>query len=330
MWFKSRLYSLLICLTLGVSAWAETLSDSAYISLITCTPGAELYARYGHTALRVCDPSNRIDVVFNYGIFDFNTDHFYWKFVRGETWYELGATPMSWFMREYDAEQRTVYEQVLSLTLEQRDAIWEALVENYQPENRYYLYNFVFDNCATRPFYLITNTIGEPVMSDYTGYTGATYRTAIRHYTGVLSWANAGINLLFGPKSDRPMNSEQRLFLPEQLMHYMQSAHLPDGTPLVSESAIAPFKEPKTAWYASWPFGLCVYCVLLCLVSLYDRQRRKLSWGVDLTVGIVYALLLILVAFLTFFSCHPLVGFGWRLFIIPLVHLCARLIYIVR
>ena len=320
--------SLMLLMALGVSA--QRLSDEARISLLTCTPGEELYARYGHTALRVYDPGNDLDEVFNYGIFNFNTEHFYWKFVRGETWYELGASPMWWFMREYDETQRPVYEQVLNLTAEQRQAIWRALVINYRPENYKYLYNFVFDNCATRPYVLISKALGDSIVSDYTGYTGQTYRTFIRHYTGGLSWANAGINLLFGRKADKPMRSEDRLFLPEELMRYMQQAHLSDGTPIVAQGEIAPFVIAKTPWYASWPLGLALYFLFVLAMSVYDRLRGQWSWWVEVVGGVPYVLLLLLVAFLTFFSCHPLVGFGWRLLIIPLTHLCARLVSIVR
>ena len=330
MWRNVRTYILTFCLSLSLALQANTLSEEARLSLITCTPGTELYMRYGHTALRVLDPVNGIDIAFNYGIFDFNTDHFYWKFVRGETWYELGATSTKWFMREYEEENRPVYEQVLQLTSEQKEAIWQALVVNYQPENRKYLYNFVFDNCATRPYLLISNALDEPIESDYTGSTGVTYRRFIRHYTGPLTWSNAGINLLFGPKADQPMSSQERLFLPEELMNYMQAAHLADGTPLVGESHIAPFVIAKTPWYASWPVGLALYFVLICLISWYDRRRGRWSKWPEIVVGIPYVLLLLIVCFLTFFSCHPLVGFGWRLLIIPLTHLCARLIYIVR
>jgi hypothetical protein len=309
---------------------ADELSGGAQISLLTCTPGVELYARYGHTAIRVQDPETDLDVVFNYGIFDFNTDHFYWKFVRGETWYELGASPTWWFMQQYEYEKRPVYEQVLNLSAAQREAMWQALIENYKPENSKYLYNFVFDNCATRPFWLIANTLGDTILSDYSGYTGVCYRRFLRHYTGAHSWANAGINLLFGPKADQPMTSLQRLFLPEELMRYMQQAHLSDGTPVVSEGHIAPFEIAATPWYASWEFGLVLYFLLICLISWIDRKRQRWSWWVELVFGIPYGLLLLLVVFLTFFSCHPLVGFGWRLLIIPLTHLCARFVYILR
>ena len=325
-----RLYIFILCLSAWIGVQAKGLSEEAQISLLTCTPGEELYARYGHTAIRVTDEANDLDLVFNYGIFDFNTDHFYWKFVRGETWYELGVSPYWWFMREYEEEHRPVYEQVLNLTPSQRNEIWQALVRNYEPENRQYLYNFVFDNCATRPYVLIAKTLGDTIESDYTGYTGQTYRRFIRHYTGALSWSNAGINLLFGPKADQPMRSEDRLFLPEELMFYLQQAHLSDGTALVSESTIAPFVVASTPWYASWPLGLVLYFLFVLGMSIYDRRRGKWSWWVELVVGIPFVGLLGIVTFLTFFSCHPLVGFGWRLLIIPLTHLCARIIYIVR
>ena len=325
-----RTYILCLLMMISFSLKAQTLSDDARLSLLTCTPGEELYARYGHTAIRVCDQENNIDIVFNYGIFDFDTDHFYWKFVKGETWYELGASSYRWFMHEYILTNRPVYEQTLNLSAEQREALWQALLLNYQPEHRQYLYNFVFDNCATRPFVLINKVIGDTLLSDYEGYTGTTYRTFIRHYTGALSWENAGINLLFGPKADRPMTSLQRLFLPEELMRYMAQAHRTDGTPLISENQIGPFPLPTTPWYASWPFGLALYALIVAAVSLYDRRRNKWSWALEMAAAIPYVLLLIIVTFLSFFSLHPLVGFGWRLLIIPAVHLCARLIYIVR
>ena len=327
---RLRWYIVSILLCVFTSMQAQTLGENARISLLTCTPGDELYARYGHTAIRVLDETNGMDITFNYGIFDFNTDHFYWKFVKGETWYELGAAPTWWFAQEYEQDHRPVYEQVLNLNAEQRETLWQALETNYQPQNRKYLYNFVFDNCATRPYVLLKRVLGDTIISDYSGYTGISYRTFIRHYTGALSWENAGINLLFGPRADQPMGNEQRLFLPEELMLYLEHARLSDGTAVVSESAIGPFEVAKTPWYASWPLGLVLYFLLVAGMSYYDRQRGKRSKWVEYILYSVYALLLIIVTFLTFFSCHPLVGFGWRLLIIPLTHLCSRLIYIVR
>ena len=328
-WKTYILAFLLLCVT-GAQA-ADELSSSTQVYLITCTPGEDLYTRYGHTAIRIRDSVNDIDGIFNYGTFDFNTEHFYWKFMRGETWYELGLEyPFYWFERAYNDQNRQVYWQELNLHLSEKQALWDALWENYKPENKKYLYNFVFDNCATRPYQMILSACGNAIESDYTGYTGSSFRTILRRYTGSLSWANAGINLLFGPRADRKMNSEQRLFLPEELMNYIQQAHRTDtGEPFILNSNIASFEPVHTPWYASWPLGLTLYFLFVAGISYYDRRRRKWSWWVELVAGVPYVLLLLLVGFLTFFSCHPLVGFGWRLLIIPVTHLCARLIYII-
>lgn len=318
----------------AITLGAQTLSENAYISLITCTPGEELYARYGHTALRVCDAANDMDIVFNYGIFDFNTEHFYWKFVRGETLYELGAAPYWWFMREYEETHRPVYEQVLRLTQEDKEAVWQALRENYHPENRKYLYNFVFDNCATRPYLILMNALArnhaEKPVSTYQGAEGVSYRRFIQHYTHKGSWADFGINLLFGRKADQPMHGDERLFLPEELMFHISASHYEDGSPLVEREQIAGFTITPVPWYATWYFGIAILFAALACLSFYDRKRGKLSRWADYILYCLYVVLLVLVTFLTFFSCHPLVGFGWRLLIIPTVHLCARLIYIVR
>lgn len=327
-----RYKSILLCLLCWCASalWAQPLSESSRISLLTCTPGNALYNSYGHTALRVVDPENQLDVVFNYGIFDFQTEHFYWKFMRGETYYQLGIESTRDFLWASAYQQRTVYEQLLHLTLEQRQHLFDTLVINYRPENRFYLYNFVFDNCATRPYALLRETLGDTIRSTYTGAEGMTYRAFLRHYTRPASWANFGINLLFGPRADQPMHGEERLFLPEELMFFLADATLSDGTPVVEAGHIAPFEIAPVPWYATWYFGFTLLVLFLIAISLYDRRRGRLSWWVDVLLGIVYLAVLLIVTFLTFFSLHPLVGFGWRLLILPAIHLCTRLIYILR
>lgn len=304
------------------------LSETARIALLTCAPGDELYARYGHTAILVADAEQDIQLVYNYGIFDFNTDLFYWKFVRGETWYELGCSDATFFAWQYREEQRPVYVQWLNLTQPQKQALWDALQINYLPENRRYLYNFVFDNCATRPYHLIREAVGGTIISPYHGADGQSFRHILYQYTGRGTWSDLGTNLLFGPRADRKMQGEDVLFLPEQLMFYMQHATLPDGTPIVAEGHTGRFRPLHTPWYATWYFGAGLFALCMALLSLYDSRRGRRSRWADYTCYGIYALLCALVFFLRFFSIHPLVGFGPYLLIFPTIHLCTRLIYI--
>ena len=329
---SKRCVHIIVALLLALSAQAASLlSDSAAIYLLTCSPGEALYERYGHTALLVQDPVNGIDEVYNYGIFDFSSEHFYWRFVRGETYYQLGKQHTCSFLRSYTYGNRQVNVQQLNLTAAQRDELYRALLTNYLPENRVYLYNFVFDNCATRPYLLLLRAIGrDSICSTYAGATGMTYRRFIQHYTPKVSWGDLGINLLFGPKADKPMTDAERLFLPEEVMWYVHEARLADGTPLVSAENIRAFEVEHLPWYKTWYFGVALLFVVLVLVSWYDRRRGRRTRWVDAVLYGIYALLLVLVTFLTFFSVHPLVGFGPYLLLIPSLHLCARIVYLWR
>lgn len=329
-----------LLLTAGLS-WSASvhadephlLSDKAEIYLLTCSPGEALYEHFGHTALMVLDEELGIQDVFNYGIFDFSSSHFYWRFVRGETYYQLAKEDASLFLRSYMYYGRQVNIQKLHLSAADKDAIYRALIINYYPENRVYLYNFVFDNCATRPYYLLKNAISNQqamISSNYQGAEGITYRQFIRRYTPKGSWADLGINMLFGPKADQAMQGEQRLFLPEELMLYISQAHLPDGTPLVADEQIQAFEPIRVPWYKTWYFGMFILFIALAALSFYDRKHGKRSRWADAVLYTLYGILLLLVTFLTFFSIHPLVGFGPYLLLIPSIHLCARIIYLWR
>lgn len=327
-----RKYFLLILILASYicSAAPKILSDSAQIYLLTCTPGEQVWSKYGHTGIRVVDINQKLDIVFNYGIFNLMSDDFYLKFVQGETYYQLGIEPYWYFNEFYSSIGRTTYWQELNFTQEQKQQVFDALLINYEPENRYYLYNFVFDNCATRPYYLIKNALQDSIASTYQGYNGTSFRKAITHYTGHNSWVDFGINLVFGMDADESMNNEQRLFLPEELMNYMAKATLSDGTPLVKSQYIGAFPPAVVPWYKNCWLGIAAFSILMLLISIWDRRRGHLSWWIDVVLIFIYLLLITLVIFLTFFSCHPLVGFNWRLLLFPLIHICTRLVYILR
>lgn len=329
------MYKRIVCLCIGVVSClmmhaAMPLSERAQIALLTCTPGSELYSRYGHTSIRVTDPANHLDVVFNYGCFSFDTDHFYYKFVKGETYYELGVEDAASFLTDYQIEHRPVFFQVLNLNYAQRQQLFDRLVENAKPQNCKYLYNFVFDNCATRPYYIIKEVIGDSILSPYEGWTGKSFREFIHTYTGEGSWEDFGINMVFGRRADEPMTNEQRLFLPEELMNYLSKATTIDGIPVVSRQFTGEFTHPRVPWYKTWYFGVLIFTIILVLINIRDWERGKLSWGVDVALGVVYLLLAALIIFLIFFSIHPLVGLNWRVFLFPIIHLCTRFIYLIH
>lgn len=295
---------------------------------MTCTPGHPLYLHFGHAALRVQDPAflgadsvtGPVDWTFNYGIFSFSTEHFYWKFLRGETDYELGLQPTYQFIMGSNIEGREVYEQELNLSKEERQNVFDALVENYKPENRVYRYNFVFDNCATRPLRLIENALPGFEVSNDT--IDETWREQISYYAGKWSWGEFGINLVFGRQADQKMTLAESLFLPENLMNYMET------TDIVGDHHIGKF-TPRDASFWKSPYLMLILLILMAGVLIScEAKRHQLFFAVDISLYAIYTIIGLIIGFLMFFSTHPLVAENANFLvfnpicIIPLIMCC--------
>ncbi len=307
---------------------AQTLSEQSVVSLLTCTPGRPLYLHFGHSALRVQDPAfisadsvvTAIDWTFNYGIFSFDTEHFYAKFTRGETDYMLALQETKYFISSSHNEGREVFEQTLNLSRSERQLILDALIENYRPENRVYRYNFVFDNCATRPLRLIEQAL--PDFGVSTDTLPDTWRDQITYYAGKWTWGEFGINLVFGRQADNRMTVAESLFLPENLMNYIEQSGL------VSSSQIGTFTPRDASFWTSPYLVLILLCLLILSITALDIHRHRQSYVLDALLFALYTILGCIITFLMFFSTHPFVteNANWLLFnplwLFPLVLCC--------
>ena len=172
---------------------AQALSERASISLLTGSPGTELYSTFGHSAIRVHDPSTGMDIVFNYGTFDFNTPNFYLKFAQGKLNYKLSIETFEQFRAGFIYENRSVVEQKFNLTQTQKNLLFALLEQNYLPENRFYKYDFFFDNCATRIRDLMITAFGEDFQYQYPEEwknSGLTFRNLIDMYLTNHHWSD--------------------------------------------------------------------------------------------------------------------------------------------
>jgi hypothetical protein len=295
-------------------------TDSTVISLITCSPGKEVYEKFGHTGIRIKDKKNGNDLIFNYGIFSFETENFYYKFIKGETDYQLGLYYTGNFLPAYAERNSVVWEQVLNLTVDERRKLIKLLLENYEPENRTYRYNFVFDNCATRP--------RDKILSALNGYVKLesnnepkTFRQWIGMYVGTDTWLKFGIDLVFGMDADSFASPSQSMFLPEALMTEFQQAqiYLPNGQTkkLVSDKNILVNKNAVSGTTSGWSIKpLTVSLILLIigtLITIWDLFRRRHYKLFDSFLYIVTGLGGLIAAYLMFFSTHPLVKMNLNL-----------------
>jgi len=248
------------------------LSDVANVSLLTCGPGNELYSVFGHTAIRVHDPLRGLDVVYNYGTFDFDTPNFYLKFVKGDLKYFVSASSYNDFVYTYQYYNRDVFEQQLNLTATQKQTIADELSTTLISDKRFYTYKYFDRNCTTMVADVINNNI--PVkISMKNKDQGKTYRKIVDEYLVNGFYENLGISLIFGFPTDRPM---ERLFLPEQLLEGVSNTKI-GSTPL-AQPVVTVYKstaQPQTSIWNNY-YTYAAVCLLLMLISGNPLAHRSL------------------------------------------------------
>ncbi|MBR0497758.1 MAG: DUF4105 domain-containing protein [Paludibacteraceae bacterium] len=323
-------FTLILSFLLTITAFAQPTEkeDDIYsnleVSLLTCSPGDELYSAFGHTAIRVND------MVFNYGMFNFNTEGFYIKFVSGQTDYELGVEMMDGFERQYERRNRSVIEQKLNLTNEEKAALFNALIENTRPENKTYRYNFVFDNCATRPRVKIEECLKGAIKYDVKE-ENESYRKLIEKYVGEDSWIKFGIDILIGAEADKTASFFDRLFLPDELMNAFATAKRDNGERLVTETKeIVSQDKDEDDEESDGITPLAVAVIAMTIISiaslLFPRKLKALDFILFLATG----LLGVVITFLCFFSLHPLVGENYNLLWLNPLHLIIPLTIFIK
>lgn len=334
---KRILFIAIIFLSISkLGAQQIVISDSAVISLITCSPGQEVYSKFGHTAIRMNDSKKGIDLVFNYGIFSFETENFYYKFIKGETDYQLGVYETSYFLPEYAQRNSEVWEQILNLTPVEKKNLIDILLKNYEPQNRTYRYNFVFDNCATRP--------RDKIYSALNGYVKfqpasdkRTFRQWVGAYVGTDTWLKFGIDVIFGMDADREATMSESMFLPEILMVDFQTAVIisPTGQSrkLVTQRKVLVNKKEsmdKATFLFKPTFISFILLALGLVLTIWDIKKRKRHFKTFDTLLLLFTGIGGLIAFyLMFFSLHPLVKNNFNLlWLNPLNIVLALLIWI--
>lgn len=312
---RKTLIAIFCFLFLKLSAQELTFSDSAVISIITCSPGQEVYAKFGHSGIRVNDAAKNIDFIFNYGIFSFETENFYYKFIKGETDYFLGVHPTAVFLPEYKRRNSMVWEQILNLTVQEKRQVINSLIENYKPENRMYRYNFVFDNCATRPRDKVLNSIDGHIRFQNAG-EAKTFRQWVGVYVGNDTWVKFGIDLVFGMDADYISSAYESMFLPEVLMGEFQTAKIVNLTTkearnLVTEKNVLVnvdnVQEADESWITKPLPVFLVIMIIIVLLSAYEINNKHYYKILDSVLLMTTGLSGMIVFYLMFISSHPLV-----------------------
>jgi hypothetical protein len=283
------LISFLLCL--HTITRAEQDRSALRISLLTCTPGSELYSIFGHNALRIVDSAAGTDIVYNYGTFNFSDPDFYTKFVRGKLMYFLSQSSFPDFLYEYSYFKRGVIEQVLDLNEKEKKEWQQFMFENVREENRYYKYDFLYDNCTTRlRDILFRKNADHPLQPKVFITYGRTFRDHLHGYLdrAEMHWTKLGIDLLLGVGADKPMDAMDAMFLPDYLAKGASLGSV-SGKQLVQEESIAladaqPPVEATPFWQTPL-FGLSILTGFLLIPSFFNQ-----TWLQNLSDNILFIL----------------------------------------
>ncbi|SFG68870.1 Lnb N-terminal periplasmic domain-containing protein [Pontibacter chinhatensis] len=322
--FIKKLSLALLLSVFTLPAWAQfedvQLSPEARISLITCSPGPDLYAIFGHSAVRVNDPVTGMDVVFNYGTFDFDEPNFYLKFAQGKLRYKLSAAHFRDFVYSYTLENRSVYEQEFNFTEEQKQQYWGFLTHNYLPENRFYLYDFFFDNCATRIRDGVEATFPNQLAFNISHFDkGYSFRNLIDLYLGPQPWGDFGIDIALGARIDQKATPYEYMFLPDYLAKGLASATIAqNGTtsPLMQETKVIFERDPSQPLEAGWLTPQLVFWTFLVVVvalTVMDFIKRRRSRVFDMAFFFMLGVLGIVVLLLWFATDHQATAYNFNL-----------------
>ena len=291
---------------LGLAQNAQ-LSPLSKISLLTVGTGEDLAAKFGHSAIRLQDPTLGIDEVYGYGNYDFDDPNFYLNFTRGKLSYTISRIPFKYFEYSYQQEKRWIREQELDVNLEQRKNIITFLEHNLLPENKKYKYDFLFDNCATRIPMVFEKTLGNTFKFDYNHLKEQlTFRELIRLKLNPNSWSNFGIDLALGSVIDREASPYEHLFLPIYVYEQMKHTTL-DGKPIVKKETVLldiPEQEDRSPLFLTPLFWLSIVLLLVCYITYTDYKNLRRNKWLDFGLFIVTGLAGVLILFLWFATDH--------------------------
>lgn len=301
----SLLKNVFICILLLISistslAQNAVLSNNASISVMTCGTGNEIYSLFGHTAIRVRDVQNDLDVVYNYGAFDFDTPNFVLQFTKGNLDYFITNNRYVDFISQYNYEKRDVYEQELNISLELKQELFDNLSQSMLSDERLYQYKFIDNNCTSKVVDVINKTLKRNVIIKKVD-TDQSYRSILFPYFDNHFYEKLGTSILFGTKVDQ---MGTKIFLPLELQKNLALIQF-QNQPLSKENKmILNFKEQSPI---SWWNNIYTYIFLFGFIILLNNKRLNYTY---LTI---IGLLGVLFTFLGFYSSHQELGYNYNI-----------------
>ena len=261
------------------------ITENTKVSILTVDVADESHTLYGHTALRIQDATTHFDAIYNYGMFDFRTENFILKFVKGDLQYYAAAYPYADFEYSYQVENRSIYEQVLNISLAEKQKLFDKLNTSIFSEERFYTYKFIDRNCTTKVIDIVNEVLeNKPIKN--TVHQNESYREVLFPYANNHFYMQLGINIIFGTRVDNPAKI---LFLPLDLMTVLEKTSY-KNKPLVSKTTTN-FKANRTASFSFLDSIYSLIAVLLVFVILNKKVTNIFYFSLLGLVGLLFSVI---------------------------------------
>lgn len=314
-----HLVALMLSLCCLMPLSAQERCDTA-VYFLNIYPGSEIYELEGHSAI-IVDVSGQAPRVYNFGVFDFDQPNFVYRFVKGETDYRAVRQPLEPFMAYYAHFGRRAVAHRIDFDRRQTARLLDLLEENVKPENAVYRYNYVKDNCATRPLRAIELAAGDsirlaPAPFEAQSSIIPTFRNVMRHYHRNYPWYQFGIDLALGSGIDYPLERREISFAPAELDGMLGRATV-GRRPLVAESfpmidtPAESAVDGPTPWYLTPLFVCWLAFALILWVGISDLRRKRITRWVDAVYFSALGLAGCVLTFLIFVSVHEATSPNW-------------------
>jgi hypothetical protein len=331
MQLKTYLLTLTCALFLFQANAQLQLSKESEVSILTIGPGFVLNDAFGHSAIRIKDALQNIDLIFDYGRYDFQAKGFYLNFAKGKLDYEIGWTYSEDFISNYKLQQRRVTAQIINLTLKEKQNLFEGLQTNIQPQNKSYSYDFFYNNCATKIKDVLVDTSNKNIsFLTPENFEQLSFRELIRSHVPQNSWGGLGIDAALGSVIDRLASVEEHLFLPKYLDEILKHSKFdPEASKLVLRSEVlnqTQKSKPSTFWWSPLVI-LGLVSITIIGMTYYDWTSKSRNKFLDALLFFTTGSIGILILFLWFATDHTataynynfLWAFGFNLLMLPTV-----------
>ncbi len=287
----------------SINIYANELEDkNRYkMSILSIGEGPSLVDAFGHTAIRVKDEELKNDVVFNFGVYDFNSPNFYSNFVKGRPEYKLGVQNYYNLTQNYVRQKRYIVEHQLNLDQNSIKIIIDLLVEKLN--DPYYIYDYFRDNCTTRAADIVIDKTNNKFKDEKLESEDIlSFRELIHGKINENSWAALGIDLCLGAIIDKKIKTRETFFLPENLMNYLD---LYEGDIIKKNIIYKP--ESAISYQENIPSPLIINLILsliIVAVTIFNFKRNKWNKSLDTLIFLISGSIGVLIIYLWFFSNH--------------------------